>query len=230
MNLFHFCLSVSLLVSTFVFADVNLTSVRSQLDDANKAITINESGLKGIDAAIQSIVETTRKECGVDLTSKKSGTLKCSMGNYTPLVQQFAQLKTSQTKVEEQLVAAKKSYKTILKDSKGQLTPADFNSLLETSIDLGDAETRRLKVNAKADVLKLELNQAKATIEQSEQYKLLNKTITNTLNSKLFCDARDRCDGKAGAIYEGDVAAKIMANAASSLARNKVNGKSGAPK
>jgi hypothetical protein len=230
MKLVLFFFGVSLMVGTFANANVNLTSVRAQLDAANSAISINESGLKGIDTAIQVIVENTRKECGVDLTSLKPGTLKCTMENYSTLAQQFAQLKASQSKVEEQLAAAKKSYKTILKDSKGQLTPADFSSLLETSIDLGDADTRRLKVSAKADLLKLELNQAKATIEQSEQYKLLNKAITNTLNSKLFCQARDRCDEKAGAIYEGDVAAKIMANAASSVARKKVNAKSAAPK
>tara|TARA_B110001454_G_C12722586_1_gene435438 strand:- start:5187 stop:5849 length:663 start_codon:yes stop_codon:yes gene_type:complete len=220
------------MMGTIALAEVNLTAVRTQLDSANQLIAINESGLKSIETTLESLRARVRKECGVDLNSTKSSQLKCSMDTFAPLVQQFSQLKTAETKINDQLTGAKRSYKKILKESKGQLTPADYSSLLETSGDLSDTEIRKLKMNAKADALKAELNQAKSAIEQTEQYKFLTKALTNTLNSNLFCQARDRCDEKAGNIYEGDVTAKILSNAASSLAKSKVNTKGtvGAPK
>lgn len=217
--------SLSVLVSTAATASVNVDDIRKKLEEANRVIAMNEGGIKGLEITTQNITEKVRKECGVDLSSKKATSVTCSMDHYSSMIGQLSQIKTSQEKVGEQLADARQAYKKIMKDAKSQLTPADYHALLETSGDLSDTQIRRLKVNAKADALKSEVNQAKALIEQSEQYKLLNKAITNTLNSRLFCQARDRCDQKAGNIYDGDVASKIMSNAARSVARSKVNAK-----
>lgn len=216
-------ISLSLFVGTLCLAAVDLSALNKQLKDASDIITKNETSLKSLELETDKLVKKVQQDCGINLTSKNTSGPTCKPEVFTPLVKSYSQLKDAQTAVDTQLTNARNSYKNLLKDSKADLVPADYSALLNASDDLNSTTIKRMKIDARANALKAEINQAKAMIEQSEHYKLLSKALTNTLNSTLFCQARDRCDGKGGNIYEGDVTAKILSSSATATARSKVN-------
>lgn len=219
-----FLIVLQLLLSNTSKAD--LSSFQNSLKASETKISSSEDLLNKLESNQKSLQDYIQKNCNVLDKSKSENDPACK--DSVPISQymtSYTALSNSIGESNKALEETKKERQKIVSDAKTKLNPSEMLTFLNGSNQLNDQEIRKLKVEFSAKVSKMEVDQAKKDIQNSDQYKLMVKGITTTLNSNLFCIAKNRCPstGPGGVLYERDIDS-LLSRSTSSMAVEKAKG------
>lgn len=147
---------------------------------------------------------------------------KCEEGYFKAIESNITRLDIDQSKYQRSVDDLSLQYQAKIDEAKKNLDSKEAFELLNFSNTLHNSKLKGLSTKFKGDFTKAEYNRIKSDIEKSRENVLATKAITTTLNSELFCRAKDNC-GTDQKISESEVNSKIMKSISSKMAKDKVS-------
>lgn len=223
-------LSIMTSVSIAISAGKSLEEMKTDLKKIEEKISKINEDWKSAATSSHALKQQIEEKCKIDYSAYKengeqSAKLKtCPDGYFNSVQANISKLDLDQIKYEQAVEDLSLQFQGKLEEAKKGLDTKENFELLSYSNSLSNTKLKSITGKFKGEFVKSEFNRIKAEIEKSRELSLTSKAISSTLNSDLFCKAKENCESQSGQkISEADVNNKIIKGIAAKIAKEKIN-------
>lgn len=230
--MFKRILFLNIIFSNFLLcqaAGKTLEEMKSDLKKIDEKIDKINEDWKNAAVASHNVKKQIEDTCKIDYGAYQNNGnqslqhKKCEDGFFNSMQASISRLDSDQTKYEKAVDELSAQYQSKIEEAKKTLDPKETFELLSYSNSLNNTKLKSISGSFRKEMVKSEFNRIKSEIEKSRELSLTTKAITGTLNSELFCKAKENCDSPSEQkISEADVNSKIIKGIAAKIAKEKL--------
>lgn len=224
---------LNIIFTSFVLcsaAGKSLDEMKSELKKIDEKIDKVNEDWKNAAVSAHNLKKQTEDQCKIDYSAYQNNgneaikAKKCEDGFFNSMQGTISRLELDQIKYEKSVDDLSTQFQSKIEEAKKTLDPRETFELLNYSNNLNNIKLKNISGKFKGEFVKSEFNRIKSEIEKSREISLTTKAITGTLNSELFCKAKENCDSKAEQkISESEVTSKIIKGISAKIAKEKTN-------